>query len=637
MSRFRFSKLRIRRSGKEVEPQEVLLDSLAQKKEREIGMSGKRLEVPLSQKILSFLGFFSLVLILLLFGKTFQLQVLRGEALAELSENNLFIIRSIQAERGVIYDSSHRQLVSNKPSFDLVCRKNELPQSSTQKESVLKKAAGILKMGYGGLKEQIESSSASKVFVMEDLGHSELIMLESQIEELEGFEIENNTAREYVSGPLFSHILGYQRKSGEKTGLEKYYDETLSFNPGELQVKKDAREVPISKDVVSLPESGKSLILWLDAELQEKLAESLQKSLSNVGAASGAAVALDPKTGGIKAMVSLPSFDNNLFSQGMSQEQWQELQENSKDPFINRVISGRYLTGSVIKPLIASGVLQEGIIDPEKKINCQGCISIPHPYDPEQVTEKKDWRVHGWTDLKKALAESCNVYFYTVGGGYGDQEGLGPTNIKKYLELFGWNQETGIDLPGESPGFIPDKDWKMEKWGDFWWDGDTYNMAIGQGYLQITPLEVANAFAAIANGGILMEPRLVKEVVNGSSDQKEFLQTFETSVIRKDFIDSENLEIVREGMRMAVTGFEAPHASASYLNSLPVPTAAKTGTAQTGKEGVYNNWITVFAPYEDPEIVLTVMVEEVRGTPEEIPAAVLPVAKEVFEWYFRSE
>ncbi|PIX88527.1 MAG: hypothetical protein COZ30_00640 [Candidatus Nealsonbacteria bacterium CG_4_10_14_3_um_filter_36_16] len=207
---------------------------------------------------------------------------------------------------------------------------------------------------------------------------------------------------------------------------------------------------------------------------------------------------------------------------------------------------------------------------------------------------------------------------------YGDQKGLGPTKIKEYLEKFGWNQKTGIDLPGEAEGFIPDKEWKKKTFPNDpgWWDGDTYNLSIGQGFLQITPLEVAASFVSIANGGKLLQPQVVKEIIDS---KKNPIEEIKPKVIRENFIKPENLQIVREGMRQAVTSGSAT----GWLDQLRVPAAAKTGTAELGKE-FYNNWVTVFAPYEDPQIVLTIIIENVKG----VQTAALPVAKAVLEWYF---
>lgn len=622
MSGRQLDKIKIKRTHHEVEFHEVLLDSLAQKKEQELGISEQKLEVLLPQRILQILWVGFLALSLLLFGKTFQLQVFQGEALAQASENNRYAIRFIQAQRGVIYDKNMTQLVYNKPSFDLIMRSADLPENENGRQRIFRDVAKILGQDYQEFSKKMIASNQAEVNVAENIDYQTLLLFEARSRELPGFETKNNTVREYVSGNVFSQIIGYQRKMGEKRGLEKYYDNILSAQPGELQIKRDVFGNPISKEVIVQPSSGQSLVLYLDANLQRKLTEVMEKVIKSVGAKSGAAVALDPKTGGVLAMASFPAFDNNLFSQGMSQDQWNEINSNPQHPLFNRAISGTYLTGSVIKPLIASAALQEKIIAPDKAIDDSlGYISIPNPWDSASPTIKKDWAIHGWTDIKKAIAESCDVYFYTVGGGFGAQEGLGPTKIKQYLDLFGWDQKTGIDLPDEAAGFIPDKNWKKETLGQSWWDGDTYNLSIGQGFLQITPLEVTASIAAIANGGILYKPQVVKQVLNG--------EKFEPKIIRQGFIDSQNLEIVKEGMRQTVTGENSPQASAVLLNSLPVAAAAKTGTAELGKD-YYHNWVSVFAPYEDPQIVLTVVIEKVKG----VQSAVLPLAQEVLNWYF---
>ncbi len=410
--------------------------------------------------------------------------------------------------------------------------------------------------------------------------------------------------------------------------MEKSYEEVLRKNPGKLRVEKDALGNLISQEIISLPESGKSLVLWLDSELQTKMKEELEKQAKIVGTEKAVALAMDPKTGGILAMVSLPSFDNNLFQRGADQKALNSLLNDPEKILLNRVIAGLYPVGSTIKPLIASAALEEKIISPDKKINDdQGFIVIPNPWDSSSPTIKKDWTIHGWTDMRKAIAESCNVYFYTVGGGYEDQQGLGPTRIKKYLQLFGWGDKTGIDLLEEEiAGFVPDKEWKKKKYNEPWVDGDTYNLSIGQGFVKTTPLEVVTAFSAIANNGKLLQPQAVQKIVD--SDKKP-IEEFSPKIIRENFIDPANLQIVREGMRQAVTGQNSPQASSIVLNSLPVSAAAKTGTAELGGDR-YHNWVTVFAPYDDPQIVLTVMLENVKG----VQAAALPVARSVLEWYF---
>jgi len=587
---------------------------------------------------------FVIVLLFILFAKTFQFQVLENKKFSALANENKFIIHSIRAARGVIYDSKGEQIVFNKPSFDLILDKKGLPSSDFEKIKILKDVSEVIKENLEDLEKKINEEQDQEVLISKNLDHQALILLETKIAELSGFRIEQNSIRYYAEGPSFAHLIGYTGKIGVKEleknpgiysvfdyvgidGLEKSYEEILRKNPGKTRIERDVYGNLLSKEIISLPESGKSLVLWLDSELEKKVEEELKKILKNIGAEKAIGVALNPKTGGVIALVSIPSYDNNLFSKGSDQEALSDLLADPQEPLFNLAVSGLYPTGSTIKPLIASAALEEEIISPTKKINCLGGIVIPNKYEPEITTVKQDWRIHGWTDMRKAIAESCNVYFYTIGGGYEDQEGLGPSRIKKYLELFGWGNKTEIDLSGESEGLIPSPEWKKEIKKEPWWDGDTYNLSIGQGDIKVTPLQVANAFAAIANGGTLYKPKVVKEIVDS---EKNLIEEIKPEILREGFINPENLEIVREGMRRAVTGENSPYASSVILNSLPVSAAAKTGTAQISNPDYFHNWVTVFAPYDDPQIVLTIVIEDVKG----LQSAALPAAKEILEWYF---
>jgi penicillin-binding protein 2 len=644
---------RLLRSRKydDIEPHEVLLDSLAKKKETEMGISEKKLEVPLLRIILQGFSFVCFLIILLLFAKTFQLQIVQGEEYDKLAQKNKFIISQIQAERGLIYDSNMEQLVKNVSSFDLICQKDSLPETEGLLEEVISQVSAILEEGADSIRGKIEESNNGQVLISENLDHQKLILLESKINELPGFFVKSNTIREYLDGKSFSHLIGYMGRittdeyaaaSGSylitdyvgRTGVENYYEDTLKKNPGKLRIERDAVGNVLSQETISDPESGKSLVLWLDAALQKKIVEEVSIVLNDIGSKKASVVALNPKTGGVLALVSFPNFDNNLFQSGSDPAALQKLlaDKSGLEPLFNRAVSGRYLIGSTIKPFIASAALEEHIITPDKKIYCSGKITIPHQYDPETEYSFTDLHSHGWTDMKKALAESCNVYFYTVGGGYEDQNGVGPTKIKEYLEKFGWSEKTGIDLPGEKAGFIPDKEWKKQTWKEGWWDGDTYNLSIGEGYLQITPLEVANAYAAIANGGTLYQPQVVQKIIDSSS-KETVLETKEPVILDSNFISAETLEVIREGMRQTVTGENSPQATAIDLSYLPVTAAAKTGTAETYKEGVYHNWINAFAPYDDPEIVLTILLEDVSG----VRRAVTPLAYNILNWYFQNK
>jgi len=638
---------RIDFSRRNIEPNEIFLDLLAQEKEKELGIPEKRFEVSLSKKILKISFAFIVVLIFVFFVKSFQMQIIKHQKYLALAEENKFVSRLIQAFRGIIYDSKGKQLVFNEQSFDLILDKKKIPSSIFERNKVLKEVSKIVNQDVNDLKKKIASSQKQIIPILENIDHQTLILLETKINSLPGFKIKRNFARRYVDPEIFSHLIGYMGKitaeewkqNSEfytyndyigRDGLEKRYEEFLRKSPGEIQIERDAHGRLMSKKVVSMPEPGKSLVLWIDSDLQRKAQEALKKIFKKTKTSKGVVVALNPKNGGVLALVNVPSFDNNLFNKKSDQKSLEKLLKDPQKPFLNRAIAGLYPTGSTVKPLIASAALEEKIISPLKKIHCKGEIVIPNKYNPKRSTIKHDWTIHGWTDMRKAIAESCNVYFYTIGGGYKEQKGLGPSKIKKYLELFGWGDKTGIDLPGESKGLIPSPEWKRKVKKTPWWDGDTYNLAIGQGDILITPIEVAASFVAIANGGTLYRPRVVKEIIDS---QKRIIKTIAPEVIRSNFIKPQNLKVVREGMRQAVTGKNSPLASSVLLNSLPVAAAAKTGTAETPKPGYYHNWVTVFAPYDDPQIVLTVMIENVKG----LKSAALPVAKEILEWYFKDK
>jgi len=267
--------------------------------------------------------------------------------------------------------------------------------------------------------------------------------------------------------------------------------------------------------------------------------------------------------------------------------------------------------------LMGVAALEEGVIKPNTQLYCPLEICVQNPWFADKQDCYADWKYHGTSDLRRAIAESVNTFFYQIGGGYKDFVGLGAIKIKKWLQVFNWGSKTGIDLPEEGAGILPNP-------GDDWHLGDTYHLSIGQGSFSMTPLQVASAYAAIANGGTLFQPQVVQEVVDS---EKNVLEKFEPKILREISAKAENLKVVKEGMRQAVT---SPQGSSYLLSSLPVSAAAKTGTAQTGKEDVYHNWVTVFAPYDDPQIVLSIVIENVQG----VQAAALPAAQDVLNWYF---
>lgn len=630
------------KSRQTIEPQEVLLDRLAKHKEEELGISEKKLEVPLSSKILKIFYYISLTMLLLLFINTFYFDVIKGKDYLQQSKNNSQRVAYSRPPRGIIYDANMEQLVFNVPSFDLILDKRDLPEDASQRKKIIDKVSGIIKQNPDDLQKGINGSKNSDILVLESIPQDSLVLLEAKMSEFMGFRIEKNTMRNYKDGSDFAHLIGYMGKINDtefssmkdysindyvgKTGLEKFYQDILRGKPGKTITEKDVIGNKIKEYSASSPELGGNLVLYLNAGLQRKAQESLSTTMASVGSRAGSVVAMDPKTGGILAMVSEPSFDNNLFSQGILSKDLQALSNNPQKPFLNRVVSGGYVTGSTIKPLMGSAALQEGIINPNTTIDCKGKISIQSPYDPTVVYTYNDLHVHGITDIKKAIAESCNVFFMTMGGGYGNQKGLGVELVKKYLNLFGWGEKTNIDFPEEVSGLIPDLAWKEShfatKLDKMWFTGDTYNMSIGQGYLSATPLQVVTAFSSIANNGKLLEPHIVQKIID---ENKNTIKEIQPKIVREGFITPDNLAVIRQGMRDAVT-----YGSSVTLNSLPVKVASKTGTAQTPRTNNFHNWVTVFAPYDDPQIVITVQLENVPG----LQAAALPVAKDILNWYF---
>ncbi|MCP6726713.1 MAG: penicillin-binding protein 2 [Patescibacteria group bacterium] len=626
----------VTRFSKEVEFQEVFLDKLAANQQEREGGFERKIEIPLSQLVLRVLYFGFVVILTVFFIRTGYLQIVQGEELSERAKMNAIRSIAIAAERGVMYDSSGIQLVFNRPSFDLVCDKLEISQKRGVREDMFKELAGLSDFSFEDLKDVFDRQSSSTMLIGENLSHEELIMVETRLENLEGCWVQENTIREYVQGSVLSHLLGYTAKvspeeleefSGYgvtdqigKVGVEQSFESVLRGKPGAQLFERDAYG-KIVKDKGEIPsEPGESLVLWMDLGLQEKVTQALSDNLKRIGSKKGVVIAMDPRSGGILSLVSMPGFDINAFSGGISQKEYSQLLEDPAEPLFNRAVGGLYPTGSTIKPLVASAALAEDIIDPDELMFTQGYIEVPNRYDPEIVYKYLDWKNHGWVNMRDAIAVSSNVYFYTIGGGYGQQEGLGPSRITQYLSLFGWGEKTGIDIQGEKSGLLPTPEWKQEVKGEGWWDGDTYLLSIGQGNLLTTPLQVVRAFSAIANNGTVFELQVVKEIVRDEGQQK-----IESVVVRENIIEQEILQIVREGMRQAVTS-----GSSVLLNSLPVEVAAKTGTAQTPDPDILHNWVTVFAPYENPEIVLTVLIEDVRG--EQIAA--LPIAKEILEWYF---
>ncbi len=404
----------------------------------------------------------------------------------------------------------------------------------------------------------------------------------------------------------------YSDKFTPKDGLEKIYDAQISGENGTKILETDVKGNVISESVVQRPIDGKDLVTTIDARLQTKLHDSLLHIAEKAGYKGGAGVIMDVRTGEILSASGFPEYDSNIMTEGSNSSLINTWLNSSQHPFLNRPISGLYTPGSIMKIFVAMGVLDQGVISPEKQILSTGSISIPNPYVPDKPSVFVDWKAHGLVDLRRAIAVSSNVYFYEVTGGYGDQKGIGISNIEKYTRLFGFGTTTGINFPGENSGTIPSPEWKAKVFnGEQWRIGDTYNTAIGQYGFQVTPIQVVKAIGAIANGGTLLTPTLIKgdkPVVSG------------TVTLNSDFY-----RIVKEGMRQGVTS-----GTSQAINFPFVEVASKTGTAQLGvaKDEV-NSWVVGFWPLNDPKYAYAIVME--RGSRYNQFGAVL-VMQEFLDW-----
>jgi penicillin-binding protein 2 len=430
--------------------------------------------------------------------------------------------------------------------------------------------------------------------------------------------------RAYLS-PGFSHLLGYvsypsQDSSGNywqgdfigKDGLEKEYNDKLKGENGSKIIEIDARGKIYSENIVDTPQPGTDLTTTIDSRIQTELFTLIKNLSEDRSFSGGAGILMDAGNGEIITSTSFPEYDSEILSLGEDTGKINNYLTDKRKVFLDRDISGLYAPGSIIKPFFALGALAEGIIDPAKKILSTGSISIPNPYFPDQKTVFKDWRVNGWTNMMEAIAVSSDVYFYEIGGGYGDQKGLGIANIGKYAELFGLGEKTGIDLPGEKEGTIPSPEWKIANFkGDPWRIGDTYHTAIGQYGFQATPMEMARAVGAIANGGLMLTPHLLL------NDTQEPISTLN---INKGYFD-----VVREGMRDAVT-----FGTATALNVPYAQLAAKTGTAQIGiTKNKVNSWVIGFFPYQNPKYAFAIMME---AGPNTNSVGASSVMRQLLDW-----
>lgn len=575
-----------------------------------------------------------------------RLQVVDGRYYQQRAENNRLRLVSIPAPRGVIYDRNNVLLVRNIPSFTVSIVPADLPRNRQQEvATVLSK---ILEIPPETIIKGVEEARTPNSFfqpipIKTNVDQGTAFTVEEMHLQLPGVVVRIDPLRQYLEGAVTAHTLGYMGRITReeytqlkdlnyqlndklgKAGVERSFEKELRGKLGWEQVEVDANGRKVSTLSQRGPEPGHNLILTIDIDLQRKITELVRQNMGQSRYA--VAIAMNPKTGEVLAMVSQPSYDDNLFNRDLSQEEWDNLLRDPNRPLLNYAVGSARPPGSVFKLITASAALQEGVATPSTRIYSSGQISVTSQYDPRVIYTFPDWAALGWLDFYQAIARSSDVYFYHLAGGYQQFKGLGADRLAWYAREFGLGSPTGIDLSGEAGGLIPDAQWKMQAKNEVWLLGDTYHMGIGQGDVLASPLQILNMTVTVANGGELLKPQIVRRVVDS---QGKVIKDVAKETIRRVEVSPENLEVVRRGMREAVKWGTA---TAAQIPGVEV--AAKTGTAEfgaldprTGQRPIHG-WFVAFAPYDDPQIAIVVFQETGQGA---LTAA--PLGKEILSYYF---
>jgi len=608
-----------------VAPEETLLDSNSQYSDIEKPIPGSIFRF----FMVAFLFMFSIIVFFV-----FKNAIIDHDVFAKLAFQNRSANFPLPPPRGLILDRNGNVLVRNMPVFNLLAVTRELKEYPDNLSEQIDKIAGILKQDSSLLyKKILDQMKLSSTFLV----HLELTKdqaLAVEYLEPDGFYVIPDTKREYIDGYKFSQIIGYTGKVNKedlkddyyfttdvvgRLGIENQYEEFLRGVHGNIFFSRGESGY-ITKE--SMP--GNSLILNIDHDLQVKLHDEIFAVLRDSGLSRAAAVIQDPRDGSLKALVSFPNFDNNIFSSNISEREYKNLFESKSKPLFDRAIGGLYNPGSTIKPLVGMASLQERIMTPDDVIQDCVNITIPNPYNPDNPYVFGNWRAEfGQFNLKRAIANSCNIYFFTVGGGFGNIKGLGAERLIKYFNSTFITSTLGIDIPGEERGFIPSPEWKLREKGEPWYLGDTYNISIGQGDLLVTPLWLNGYVSAIANGGNFYKPLIAHRIVN---ENQNTIAEFNSEVIGVLPFSGDVINEVRNAMRETVLS-----GTAQILKDLPVTAGAKTGTAEVVKGKTANSIFIVFAPHENPELAMTILIEGATTTQQGLA---IRAANEVLKWYF---
>jgi len=579
------------------------------------------------------------IMLFLLIMRMWHLQVVRGDELRQRSENNSVRLRKIKPLRGLVLDTNRQVLVDNQPSFDIMF----VPNRAKNINDVGYKLKNLLAARDLELSTDIPPLEKRRWFppvkLEKNISMEKLAIVEAHASDLPGVTVEVVPTRKYVGGEMTAHIIGYTGEIGPeelkkdaygsfsvgdivgKDGLEKYLDQYLKGKSGAEQVEVNVlgKEVKVIGKIE--PVSGYNVVLSVDSFLQKIAWDALKDK-------AGSVVVMDPRDGAILALVSSPSFDPNLFNGGISFEAWDNLSNNPSHPMGNRAISGQYPPGSTYKLIVAAAALEEGLITPDTSFNCNGAFELGN-------RAYKCWQKHGHgrVNLHRAIVESCDVYFYNVG------KLVGVDKLAEYARGFGLGQLTGIDLPREKSGLIPTKEWKQSRFGEAWQMGETISISIGQGFDLVTPIQLVNAYSALANGGTIYKPRIVKRIEMADG---RVLKAFEPEQKSRIPISKKNIDI----LSYAFWGVVNEKGGTGYmLKRKEEDVCGKTGTAQVvglpdedkaRKRKILSAkfrdhaLFVCFAPYKNPEIAIAVIAENAGHG----GSAAAPVARKIIDAYF---
>jgi penicillin-binding protein 2 len=592
-----------------------------------------------------------------------RLQVLFGAGYRDQADNNRFRLTRVEPPRGVIYDRGGQPVARNRPTYGIGIVPADLPKDP---EPVFRRLARVL----GTTPQEVAATFASRrqptddpfqPLVLRSGVEAELAYrVEERAAELPGVALVIEPVREYVDGDLLSHVTGYvaridadehARLEGDverdytpndfvgKMGVELVREAELRGAPGQKRAEVDSAGRELRVLGVDRPRPGQNVVLTVDLPLQREITRLLQEQLPRAEAAS--AVALDPRDGQVLALVHLPAFDNNLFARGAGDDELKTLLEDDRSPLVNGAIAAAHPPGSIFKIVTAVAALSSGVVGPTAKLECSGALLYPNRLAPGGATRFPCWTVHGQQDCATALANSCNTFFYQLGGGdpRGEWNGVGIDELAQWARQFGFGRPTGIELPNEVEGLMPDQLWKRRQFKEDWYKGDTFNVSIGQGYVTATPIQVANLIATIANGGRVYRPQVVLKTTDESGRPTRELRPD----LQRDLkLDPERLAVVQRGLRFGM-GIGRTDNGTSYIGTSwdsdlrDVAIAGKTGTAEwglpdaTGRLATHG-WFAGYAPYERPQIALSIFLKRGDG-----PHDAARLAKRVFAYYFGVE